>query len=286
MTAFPEITKESVDQCSAAYWYPLLSSCTFKSALIPLESDFIDYLGADGLILPLDDNGQPFPNNEFHKEEDTSDVDEDAADADDSSEVEEPIYPEFPDLLPKIKTTIQALGGSVFPKLNWSSPKDASWMALDGTLRCQTPHDILILLKSSDFIVHDLNQAYEFTSDSNTASDQSKFFLFLRKWYDLTPSMEFRCFVRDSSIVAICQRDTRNYYPFLASLESKATKMVQEFLNDKVLDKFSLTNCKQSALSIIVARVLLMRLKQLSWTCTSERIALMYGLLISIHFLQ
>ncbi len=35
---------------------------------------------------------------------------------------------EFPELYATIQAAIESLGGAVFPKLNWSAPRDASWM--------------------------------------------------------------------------------------------------------------------------------------------------------------
>ena len=57
--------------------------------------------------------------------------------------------PSFPQLEKEIKVAIKALGGEVFPKLNWSSPVDAAWISHNGTVRCVTPGDIILLMKSS-----------------------------------------------------------------------------------------------------------------------------------------
>jgi hypothetical protein len=168
-------------------------------------------LESDGLILPLDDNGNPEP---FYQRpgSDESDSDEDSDSGDKTSDDQdqpqndddEPEYPNFPDLHHSLLQAISDLGGSVFPKLNWSSPKDASWIALDGTLRCRTPNEIFLLLKSSDFIMHDLNHAYEGVEGGlMEGSRPEKCVLFLRKWCDLIPSMEFRCFVKDRTIFGL-----------------------------------------------------------------------------------
>lgn len=69
--------------------------------------------------------------------------------------------PSFPDLEVKIAKGIQQLGGNVFPKLNWSAPRDASWIANTGTLKCNIPGEIFLLLKASDFVTHDLTAAFE-----------------------------------------------------------------------------------------------------------------------------
>ena len=85
------------------------------------------------------------------------DIDSDwSEDEDDSLAV-----PSFPELMEQIGEQIQVLGGDVFPKLNWSAPRDASWMSPSGTTKCQGAGDIILLLKSSEFIAHDLTLPYE-----------------------------------------------------------------------------------------------------------------------------
>ena len=37
-------------------------------------------------------------------------------------------------------------------------PQDATWMSFNGTIRCTSPYDVFLLLKSSDFVTHDLTQ--------------------------------------------------------------------------------------------------------------------------------
>lgn len=89
----------------------------------------------------------------------------------------------FPHLDAEIRAVIQRYDGAVFPKLNWSSPQvrpvarapkslprltrsfaptqDAAWMIPGQSLKCQTPADVYLLLKSSDFISHDLDHAFD-----------------------------------------------------------------------------------------------------------------------------
>ncbi|KAK5098886.1 hypothetical protein LTS08_006264 [Lithohypha guttulata] len=78
----------------------------------------------------------------------------DSEDEDDPSE-------DWPEVHDKIRSTIAELGGKVVPKLNWSAPKDATWMSSTNDMECRTPNDIYLLLKSSDFITHDLEQAFD-----------------------------------------------------------------------------------------------------------------------------
>jgi len=63
----------------------------------------------------------------------------------------------FPELEAALTAGIEALGGTVCPKLNWSVPRDAAWVN-GGTLRCETAGDVMLLLKSSDFVQHDLER--------------------------------------------------------------------------------------------------------------------------------
>ncbi|KAK2977802.1 hypothetical protein RJ640_029847 [Escallonia rubra] len=70
---------------------------------------------------------------------------------------------------------------------------------------------IVLLLRSSDSVVHDLCHAHNSCNDK-TLLRPSTFFLALRKWY---PSMEFRCFVRNRLLVGISQREVTGLYPVL-----------------------------------------------------------------------
>jgi hypothetical protein len=69
--------------------------------------------------------------------------------------------PSFAELEVKIKKAIDKLGGDVFPKLNWSSPRDVPWIMNMGTLKCSTPGDVFLLLKSSEFVTHDLTMPFD-----------------------------------------------------------------------------------------------------------------------------
>lgn len=103
--------------------------------------------------------------------------DDEKEDADDDSDSDEPrrTYA-FPELDAQIRSAIKRYEGSVFPKLNFSSPRvrdtfpslreqqlialqDAAWMLPSSSpLKCTSPADVYLLLKSSDFISHDLNR--------------------------------------------------------------------------------------------------------------------------------
>ena len=74
------------------------------------------------------------------RENDSDDSDDDATQWSDDDDVTE--CPSFPEFHRVLTDAISDLGGSVFPKLNWSSPKDATWMGFANSLRCTTPSQV------------------------------------------------------------------------------------------------------------------------------------------------
>ena len=74
---------------------------------------------------------------------------------------------------------------------------------------------MLLLLKSSDRVAHDLCDARRLCSEA-PPEDEHKWVLVLRKWSNLRPSGEFRCFRCGGQLLAACQRDRYSHYPFLA----------------------------------------------------------------------
>lgn len=170
----------------------------------------------------------------------------------------------------------------MFPKLNWSSPRDASWIVATNTLKCHHAADIFLLLKSSDFVAHDLAHAYEDCSDeaggqtgAGIRQRPERVELVLRKWFDLAPSMEFRCFVKDNKLVGkgpiepggsrstmkhpegfshstfcspdpilgISQRDM-TYYDFLKDLHDELEQKIVDFYENKIQGRFPDPDCK------------------------------------------
>ncbi|KAF8978527.1 hypothetical protein BGZ52_005924 [Haplosporangium bisporale] len=258
---FPPLTHQRLENCSFSSWYPTFRSLTIKSKIIPLSEDFVSYLNADKVFIPgqsgislalsddddSDDDDQISDMEKFkalqeatHRQAQESDSDSDA----DEDEDEEAALPYFPELEDEIAQTIAEFGGEVFPKLNWSSPRDASWIATTNTLKCHNAADIFLLLKSSDFIAHDLAHAYEDCSDeageagSGIRSRPENVVLILRKWFDLAPSMEFRCFVRDNKLIGISQRDM-TFYDFLKDIREELEEKIVDFFEERIQGKFT-----------------------------------------------
>ncbi len=172
---------------------------------------------ADGIVLP----------------EETTTADDDSGiysdeDEDDPSE-------QWQDIHIRIREIIAELGGKVVPKLNWSAPKDATFMLATNDMFCTSPNDIYLLLKSSDFITHDLEQPFDGTTGDPVSIP---YHLILRKAFNLNPALEFRCFVRNRKLLAVSQREM-NYFAFLFELRTKLLERIKAFLDEHILPNFS-----------------------------------------------
>lgn len=296
-----DCTISQINNCDFSKWYPKYKKISLKSRIIPLEEEFINYLNEDGIYLPFNDNGQPQKFYQAERDEYDSDWSSDEYEDEDEDEANNKV-PSFPSLEKQINSVIEEFNGNVFPKLNWSAPKDAAWISISQSLKCTNPSEIFLLLKSSDFINHDISHAYEHccdyvapsattttttttTSSSSTgevttakevekeenemiippaSTDNEKvtevvdadaeadvhtvptpsmtrpetFHLVLRKWYDLLPSMEFRCFVRDNELIGISQRDYVTYYDFLHEIKEELEDIILDFFEDHIRGTF------------------------------------------------
>ena len=210
---------------------------TPKSRLVPLTRPFLDYLRADGIVLPSDD--EPEPRREWSDTDSEVFSASDNPDASDDEE-DEDVAAEWRQVHQTIKNTISELGGRVMPKLNWSAPKDATWINAN-TMDCRTPQDVYMLLKSSDFVTHDLEHAFVDcvdSPDSNVTTDDIPYHLSLRKTVpNFNPSVEFRCFVRERKLLCICQRDL-NHFDFLFKMQDKLRSLIKEFFEIRLRDSF------------------------------------------------
>lgn len=223
---FPPLTTAHILHCSYHHWHARYRSISPKARLIPLTKPFLDYLRADGIILP------PEPNE--------SSADDGWDDSDD--EAEQPSDPStaWPDIHARIQKTISTLDGAVAPKLNWSSPKDATWINATNTQECRSANDIYLMLKSSDFVTHDLEHAFDDCADvssTSTKPDQIPYHLVLRKYFNMNPSVEFRCFVRRRVLLGICQRDL-NHFDFLFELRPTLVALIHRFFAQHLRDSF------------------------------------------------
>lgn len=236
--SFPYLTRNHIMNCSFSAWHAKFKNISPRARVIkPLPISFIQYLNEDGLMLPQDSKSV----GKF--EELDSDSETSASSFEDEGFSEEDPTETFKELHEQIEQCMAALGGAVVPKLNWSSPKDALWITADKTLKCTSPNDIYLLLKSSDFIVHDLEQAFESCDDEPEALLPNEFELVLKKWFNAQPSMEFRCFVKDSKLIAVTQRDT-NHYDFLSTQTTEIVRLASNMFKNHLRERFPDPHCK------------------------------------------
>lgn len=71
------------------------------------------------------------------------------------------------------------------------------WVAVTKSLKCTSLEEVYLLLKSSDRISRDLTAVKELTSDTKVIPPC----LVLKKWRDINPCTEFRCFVVNRELV-------------------------------------------------------------------------------------
>lgn len=77
--------------------------------------------------------------------------------------------------------------------------QDAIWITASNSINCTTADEVLLLLKSSDRAAHDICNAFDGCSDK--PQQEIPHVLVLKKYYDLKPEREFRCFVQGHDLV-------------------------------------------------------------------------------------
>ncbi|MBZ3878705.1 Cell division cycle protein 123-like protein [Sciurus carolinensis] len=133
--------KEHVLHCQFSAWYPLFRSLTIKRGF-SLHNFFFIFFREDPPTRSQPDSDDETEEIQWSDDENTATL----------------TAPEFPEFATKVQEAINSLGGSVFPKLNWSAPR-----------------------------------------------------LVLRKWCELIPGAEFRCFVKENKLIVVFDiyRDSR-----------------------------------------------------------------------------
>lgn len=143
----------------------------------------------------------------------------------------------------RINDAIHKLGGKVTPKLNWSAPTDAAWISPSG-LKCCNADEVLLLLKSSDRIAHDVSTLEEMNRETiiSDTPDVAPAIL-LKKHIALRNDREFRCFVCEDALVGICQRDPTQYHAAIVDERASIQALIQEFWDGLIRPQFSLQTC-------------------------------------------
>lgn len=101
-----------------------------------------------------------------------------------------------------------------------------------------------MLLKSSDRVAHDICNAFDHCPDP--AAPPVDYVLALRKWQNLRPESEFRCFIRNNALVGISQREVTQFFPQLSGREDDIESVIDDFFEEHVRKKFPLGNCENT----------------------------------------
>lgn len=112
--------------------------------------------------------------------------------------------PEFPEFSKWITEKINELGGSAYLKTNWHSPKDASWITAGQTMKVKDITDVYQLLKASSICKEDLiqlNAPTDVGQEGSSNAEERDAYLVLKKWREIHPGTEFRCFVRNKNLI-------------------------------------------------------------------------------------
>jgi len=190
----PTTSAEAVDACAHASWHRLFSEHAVPSESLPLPPAFVDFLLSDGVSLASDSGAvrraprRPslFSRPQLPLRARADPLDDSAFTPEEEADEAGCSPPHFPELEAAVAAAIARLGGAVLPKLNWSAPKDAVWLTLDGRLRCTNADEVFLLLKASDTIAHELCHAYAHCV-APPAQPPAQPELVLKKWCALLP---------------------------------------------------------------------------------------------------
>ncbi len=233
--------REEVLRCSFPAWYDAFAKVTFASVVVNIPQEVLLYLKTKGsLVLPKECDGDWAQNKDGQNQSDEDDEEPKTDWSVNNEEEEEEESPTFPEFTAKLKEAFKELGGQVFCKLNWSSPRDATWVSFGNSLKCSDLSQLFLLLKSSDFIRHDLVMPFQDCEDSKDAPEDFKHVLVLRQWNEINPSHEFRCFVSQNQLVAVCQRDATAFYSHIGSEKQNILTDIRSFYEEQIRSKFPL----------------------------------------------
>ena len=198
-------------ECAIKNWYQKFEKYTFKSIFIPADKNLLEYLDEESIYIP-----------EGRKDDDK--------------------FSKLKTFLDDVNSAIDVLGGEVIPKFTWSVPRDAVWVSPGHTTKCQHASEVLLLLKSSNQVTHDLDHAFDDCTPSTSSSEEHQAFkehwVCLRRWHEVDESREFRCFVRSKSLIAVSQRHVNYFFPGLQARTEEFKTLIKTFFDSKIKEHF------------------------------------------------
>uniref|UniRef100_A0A8C6PKI5 Translation initiation factor eIF2 assembly protein n=1 Tax=Nothobranchius furzeri TaxID=105023 RepID=A0A8C6PKI5_NOTFU len=81
-------------------------------------------------------------------------------------------------------------------------------------------------------------------SDQDSPDPVISYELVLRKWSELIPGGEFRCFVKENKLIAISQRDYTQYYQHILTQEQNISHAIQDFFSQHIQYHFLDEDCE------------------------------------------
>uniref|UniRef100_A0A182W7A0 Uncharacterized protein n=1 Tax=Anopheles minimus TaxID=112268 RepID=A0A182W7A0_9DIPT len=221
--------------CMHVNWYDLFRKDTIKSFTVTVPEDVLAYLRQDMLILPKEctnftdvRTGEGFQTTHYNA------FDDQFGESDSDGEDTEDEQPEFTAFSQTLTDAIESLGGTAFLKTDWHCPKDAQWITLGQSLCVRDITDVYQLLKASSFCKEDFRER-------STVND-SGYHIVLKKWRDIHPGSEFRCFVRNRSLVAISPRHWPSYHEHIARERTDIVTDIVSLFKEKIKDTFPLND--------------------------------------------
>ncbi|KAK9837006.1 hypothetical protein WJX81_006472 [Elliptochloris bilobata] len=227
------MNEQAIVNCQLASWYKDFEHVTYRTRLIELPDAFVDYLLQDGVFLPEQSAALPVRSKpgKYDDYQDWADDDMEPQDAEEAASK----LPAFPELFQQIESAIAELGRRVLPKLNWSAPMDAVWLTTCKSIACTNADEVVLLLKGSDRVAHDLCHAFD--ACAARRERPARVWLALRKFHDLRPGREFRCFMHNHELIAVSQRNIAEHYPQLAAQREELLEALLEFAEEH-LERF------------------------------------------------
>lgn len=208
-------------------WYPLFENASVESVILPITNDVLQYLRKGPLILPLEATSSARYKGVLTEQNYSVDWSEE--EEEDGEDMTPPTFPKFSEAL---KEAINTVGGSAFVKSNWHAAKDALWIATGRTLKCTTIEDVYLLVKGSDIICKDLT--YEFKSEGV----QNQHCIVVKQWTNIHPGCEYRCFVKQHTLIGISQRDCSTFYPHINARRCDIIRDIVDFFQENIKRRF------------------------------------------------
>eukprot|EP01060_Flectonema_neradi_P013302 TRINITY_DN20060_c0_g1_i1.p1 TRINITY_DN20060_c0_g1~~TRINITY_DN20060_c0_g1_i1.p1 ORF type:complete len:372 (+),score=92.34 TRINITY_DN20060_c0_g1_i1:46-1161(+) len=208
-----------------------------KSSILGLEEypDFIKWLDADGMRLPAHlertqvrsaktDYGTYDGEDDWQGEDEDNEVVDDGLDISElisdlneddwqGEDEDNEVVDDGLDISELISDLNEVFAEyeEVFAMSDSTAPQDAGWSIANGeVLKCQTPIEVISILKSSTLT----SSEWDTRRSSNLRCN-----IVLRKWYNLERSLLFRAYSSEGSLVGISQKALSEFHPFLSDIK-------------------------------------------------------------------